>query len=1637
MIKKTTSYFSGKGSRKLVLSVLWMIALPSFAHPTRMIDKNIITGVNTIRVANSLNVCWTEEFTNNSLLSAATASILTFNDPVKNLTTTNNEGYSIILIDAPVITSISNDTGADNNDGFTSDNTLYVNGTSEANSSVEIFLDGSSIGIAITTSSGDWTLDYTGTVLADGDYTLTSQATDFGGIISPLSSEYLITIDSNVPSTPAIIAISTDTGSSNSDGITTDNTLMITGTSEANTLVEVFLDGLSIGTTTADSSGDWTYDYTGTVLTDDDYILTAQANDLVGNTSNISPDYPITIDTDVDFPTPFIFMISDDTGSNIADGITSDNTLIITGASTSGTFVEVFLDGVSIGNVESLGVWNFDYTGIELEDGDYILTAQASDLAGNTGDISADYLITIDTTAPLAPDITTISVDDGSSNTDGITSDNTLLISGTSEANSTVEVFLDGVSIGTTSTNATGDWIFDYTGTVLADGDYILTAQATDLAGNTSLESSDYPITIDTTLPVPSLTIDNITVDNIVNAIEASGTITITGTVGGDFTTGDTVSLVINGVTSTGTIDASGGFRVDVSGNDLALDADTTVAGSVSTTDLAGNIGTATHDKVYTIDTTLPVPTLTIDDITTDNIVNAIEASGTITITGTVGGDFTSGDTVSLVINGVTTTGIVDALGAFSIVVSGNDLSLDADTTVAGSVSTVGSSGNIGTATNNKAYNVDTTVPLAPDITTISVDDGSSNTDGITSDNTLLISGTSEANSTVEVFLDGVSIGTTSTNATGDWIFDYTGTVLADGDYILTAQATDLAGNTSLESSDYPITIDTTLPVPSLTIDNITVDNIVNAIEASGTITITGTVGGDFTTGDTVSLVINGVTSTGTIDASGGFRVDVSGNDLALDADTTVAGSVSTTDLAGNIGTATHDKVYTIDTTLPVPTLTIDDITTDNIVNAIEASGTITITGTVGGDFTSGDTVSLVINGVTTTGIVDALGAFSIVVSGNDLSLDADTTVAGSVSTVGSSGNIGTTTNNKAYNVDITLPVLTLIINDITADNILNVVEASGTITITGTVIGEFNTGDIVTLVINGVTSTGIVDALGAFSIDVSGNDLALDADTTVAGSVSTTNVSGNSGIATNDKIYTINSELPLPTLILDDITADNTINTSEALENITITGIVGGDFNTGDTVTLVINGVISTGIVDALGVFSIVVSGNDLALDADTTVEASIVVMNAVGNSGNISIQKIYDVKIVGINAPVITAISIDSNVPNDAITSDTSLLIIGTAEANKSIELFSSGISIGTTISDALGNWTFDYTHMVLADGVYSMTAIASDQYDNQSLPSAIFEITIDTQAPTAESFITDDLSPIVTGTGMPNEKLSVVVTINGDENLEVTYTVIAAANGIWTIDTATASADTGTLTGLSYPTILAISVNDIAGNIGNGIININNDFDSDGLTNSEEVLLGTDPNNPDTDGDGIGDGQEVIDNTNPLDDCDSLGGTALDSSDCDEDGLSNAQENTIGTDPNIADTDGDGINDGQEVDDNTDPLDACDSIGGIPPIDVACDISIASDLVTPDTNDGIFRIINIEAFPENSVELFNRWGAKVFAVTHYDNASNAFTGLANGGAILKVKDQLPAGTYFYVIKYLKRGEAKQKSGYLYINR
>ena len=125
---------------------------------------------------------------------------------------------------------------------------------------------------------------------------------------------------------------------------------------------------------------------------------------------------------------------------------------------------------------------------------------------------------------------------------------------------------------------------------------------------------------------------------------------------------------------------------------------------------------------------------------------------------------------------------------------------------------------------------------------------------------------------------------------------------------------------------------------------------------------------------------------------------------------------------------------------------------------------------------------------------------------------------------------------------------------------------------------------------------------------------------------------------------------------------------------------------------------------------------------------------------------------------------------------------------------------------------------------------------------------------------------------------------------------------------------------------------------------------DDDGDGLTNAQEGVLGTNPNNPDSDGDGTNDGAEVGGNVNAPADSDSDGtinalepsnvdtdldgvSDQLDSAnnngcvpnansivclmtDSDGDGLTNSQEDTLGTSRSNPDTDGDGINDGVEV-------------------------------------------------------------------------------------------------------------------------
>jgi len=141
-------------------------------------------------------------------------------------------------------------------------------------------------------------------------------------------------------------------------------------------------------------------------------------------------------------------------------------------------------------------------TGIDvstLNDGALTLSVTLTDSFTNESTAQTDQAV-LDTTAPTGTTVATVTNDTGEASNDGITSDNELIFAGAAEDGSTVEVFIDGTSIGTTTATASG-WTFDHTSTTLADGTYALTAKATDTFGNEGSLSAELTVTVDTGIP--------------------------------------------------------------------------------------------------------------------------------------------------------------------------------------------------------------------------------------------------------------------------------------------------------------------------------------------------------------------------------------------------------------------------------------------------------------------------------------------------------------------------------------------------------------------------------------------------------------------------------------------------------------------------------------------------------------------------------------------------------------------------------------------------------------------------------------------------------------------------------------------------------------------------------------------------------------------------------------------------------------------------------------------------------------------------------------------------------------------------------------------------------------------------------
>ncbi|WP_300980420.1 Ig-like domain-containing protein [Nonlabens sp.] len=267
-------------------------------------------------------------------------------------------------------------------------------------------------------------------------------------------------------------------------------------------------------------------------------------------------------------------------------------------------------------------------------------------------------------------------------------------------------------------------------------------------------------------------------------------------------------------------------------------------------------------------------------------------------------------------------------------------------------------------------------------------------------------------------------------------------------------------------------------------------------------------------------------------------------------------------------------------------------------------------------------------------------------------------------------------------------------------------------------------------------------------------------------------------------------------------------------------------------------------------------------------------------------------------------------------------------------------------------------------------------------------------------------------------------------------------------------------------------------------------NLDCDGDGVTNGQELIDGTNLNDPclfnyesqdlllvsqewldgDCDGDGVTNGQEILDGTDLLDPCSLvIANQILDSPiwdllDCDGDGVINLDEILDGTDPQDpcssdplsitlplseefleGDCDGDGLTNGQEIGpEPTKPLDSNDN--GIPDyLEINNNQPSEDDLevftlVTPndDGDNDVLVIRNIELYPDNNIEIYNRWGVKVYACNGYGQNGNFFRGVSQGRATINTSAELPVGTYWYILRYKNTNDIwKERVGYLYLTR
>ncbi|EOG3604945.1 Ig-like domain-containing protein [Enterobacter cloacae] len=716
-----------------------------------------------------------------------------------------------------------------NSNDVTDDPQPILHGTAEAGSTVNIYtVDGTLLGSVTANSNGAWNFK-PGSKLPEGKNTFYVTATDEAGNVSDKSADFILTTDYTAPDESKVTIDSVTDNVGNVQGIVADGGVLddsrpvIRGSgAEAGNVITVYTtdkDGNTkvLGTTKVDQNGKWELTPSESLYGDSINKLTVTETDSVGNVAKPADSYDVIMS---DTPNaPAIVNVLDDTGTtviNLADNaLTKDDTPTLKGTAdgVAGDTITIYNGSQVVGKttLNSDGTWSFTPSPA-LADGNYIFTVTNTNSAGQESDRSGSFTLTIDSTAPNPVSGLQVADDQGAWKgqlTDGMTTDdNKPTFTGKAEQGSTVTIYDNGQAIGSVVvTNTDGSWQYTPT-TPLADGEHLFATQVTDPAGNASAIVDDITVNVSTGASYLQLlqVVDDVQ-ETGGSRVLREGDVTNDSQVQlvGKATAGSTIIITDVGGVQLGTVkaDANGDWEftplsslsdgahtlritgTDPSNNpltpidfDLVVDTVAPVAPVITNVldDVNPVQGSVAHGKP-TNDTT-PEITGTAEKGSTVNVYHQVDATTRILL-GTAVADSTTG---------LWTLQITDANklteGTWNLVATSTD-----------------AAGNISTPSNTWTIVVDTTVSDAViNISSISEDRGASDTDFITSDNTLLINGqltkALQADEWIEISLDNGATWTRASTVTStSWTVDMQNTPLNDGAYTIQARVVDNAGN--------------------------------------------------------------------------------------------------------------------------------------------------------------------------------------------------------------------------------------------------------------------------------------------------------------------------------------------------------------------------------------------------------------------------------------------------------------------------------------------------------------------------------------------------------------------------------------------------------------------------------------------------------------------------------------------------------------------------------------------------------------------------------------------------------------------------------------------------------------------------